>query len=139
MRYKRNALVLLKVSEVIHPVPMSSPKVVYELMRQEALADRELFWVLHLNAKNRIVKKELAAMGAVDHCVISPSMVLRGAVACGAAGVITVHNHPSGDPSPSEDDRKLWRRLNEGCQLLGLRLLDNIVVGSQGYYSEVEK
>jgi DNA repair protein RadC len=107
-------------------------------MRAEALADREIFWVLHLNAKNRIVKKELAAMGAVDHCAIQPGIVLRGAVASGAAFVVTVHNHPSGDPSPSNDDKQLWRNMREVCRLLGIRLLDNIIIGSEGFYSDEE-
>jgi len=138
MRYQRNSVVLLKVSEVIHPVPMNSPKAVYELMRQEALADREAFWVLHLNTKNRIVRKELAALGAIDHCTIQPGIVLRGAVASGASSVVLVHNHPSGDPTPSEDDRRLWRRMREVCELLSVRLLDNIVIGSAGFYSEAE-
>jgi DNA repair protein RadC len=137
--YKRYPLELLRVSEVICPIPMSSPKAVYEFMKAEALADREIFWVLHLNAKNRIVKKEMCAMGAVDHCAIQPGIVLRGAVASGAAGIITVHNHPSGDPSPSNDDKQLWRRMREATSLLGIRLLDNIVIGSGGYFSEEER
>jgi DNA repair protein RadC len=137
--YKKYPLELLRVSEVLHPIPMSGPTAIYEFMRPEALADREIFWVLHLNAKNRIVKKEMAAMGAVDHCAIQPGIVLRGAVASGAAGIITVHNHPSGDPTPSNEDKQLWRTMREACRLLGIRLLDNIIIGSGGYFSEEEK
>lgn len=139
MGYRRYPLEILRVAEVIHPVPMTSPKTVYEYMKEEALADREIFWVLHLNAKNRIVRKEMAAMGAVDSCAIQPGIVLRGAVASGAAGIITVHNHPSGDPAPSTEDRQLWRTIREAARLLGIRLLDNFVIGSGGYYSEEER
>jgi DNA repair protein RadC len=95
--------------------------------------------VLHLNAKNRIVKKELAAMGAVDHCAIIPGIALRGAVASGAASIVTVHNHPSGDPLPSVEDRQLWQTMKQACTLLGIRLLDNIVIGAAGYYSEASR
>lgn len=138
MGYRRYPLEILRVAEVIHPIPMTSPKLVYEFMQEEALADREIFWVLHLNAKNRIVRKEMAAMGAVDSCGIQPGIVLRGAVATGAAGIITVHNHPSGDPTPSDEDRQLWRAMREACRILGIRLLDNLVIGAEGYYSEEE-
>jgi DNA repair protein RadC len=58
-----------------------------------------------LNSKNRIIKKELTVMGAADHCAISPGIVLRGAVASGEAGVIAIHNHPSGEPTPSTENR----------------------------------
>jgi len=136
--YKTYPLKILRVCDVLYPIPMTSPKAVYNFMKTEAKADREIFWVLHLNAKNKIIQKEMAAMGAVDHCSIQPGIVLRGAVASGAAGIITVHNHPSGDPSPSSDDRQLWRRMREVCQLLGIRLLDNIVIGTDGFYSDEE-
>lgn len=138
-RYKTYPLEFLKVSEAIYGVPLSSPKAVMEYMRSEAMADREIFWVLHVNAKNRIVRKEMAAMGAIDHCVIMPCIVLRGAVASGVPSILTVHNHPSGDPAPSEDDRKLWKRIREGCDLLGIRLLDNIILGKGNYFSEEER
>jgi DNA repair protein RadC len=107
-------------------------------MKEEAMADREIFWVLHLNTKNRIVKKEMTAMGAVDSCRIVPALVLRGVVASGAPSIMTVHNHPSGDPTPSTEDRQLWGTLREACKLLGIRVLDNLVIGANGYYSEEE-
>ncbi len=136
--YKTYPLKILRVSEILHPIAVTSPKIVYEFMKSEALADREMFWVLYLNAKNKVIQKELAAMGAIDHCSIHLGIVLRGAVANGAAGIITVHNHPSGDPSPSSEDRNLWRTMREACKLLGIRLLDNLIIGTEGYYSEEE-
>lgn len=137
--YKTYPLEIIKVSEAIHSIPLTSPQTVYEYMQNEARADREIFWVLHLNSKNRIIKKEMTAMGAVDHCTIQPGIVLRGAVACGAAGIITVHNHPSGDPTPSSEDRQLWRSMREICRLLGIRVLDNVVIGADGFYSEEDR
>jgi DNA repair protein RadC len=136
--YKTYPLKILRVSEVLYPIPMSSPKTVFDIMKSEALADREIFWVLHVNAKNKIIQKEMAAMGAIDHCSIQPGIVLRGAVASGAAGIITVHNHPSGSPEPSSEDRQLWRTMREACKLLGIRLLDNLVIATEGYFSEEE-
>ena len=135
-RNRTYPLEVLRVAEPIHPVPMNSPKEVVGFMASEALADREMFWVLHLNVKNRIVKKELVAMGAVDNCQISPGLALRSVVANGVPAVITVHNHPSGDVSPSVEDRTLWKAMGEACRLLGIRLVDNIVIGREGYFSE---
>ena len=135
-KYRKYPLIILKVSESIHGISMTSPDKVYEYMKAEAMADREIFWVLHLNTKNRIVRKEMAAMGAVDHCAIVPGIVLRSAVACGAPNIMTVHNHPSGDTTPSQEDRVLWEVLRSGCKLLGIRVLDNIIIGISSFYSE---
>lgn len=135
-RYKCYTLKLMKVSESIHGVPLSSPKAVYDYMKAESMADREIFWILHLNNKNMITRKEIAAMGATDHCVIVPGIALRSAVANGTPGIISVHNHPSGEVSPSDEDRKLWKTLKEGCVLLGINVVDNIIIGNNSYYSE---
>jgi DNA repair protein RadC len=136
--YKKYPLEILKVSEIAEGVSMTNPKVVYEFMKTEAMADREIFWVLHLNTKNRVVKKEMVAMGSVDSCRIVPSLALRSVVASGVPCIATVHNHPSGDPTPSQEDRALWNVMKDACKLLGIRLLDNLVIGGQGYYSEEE-
>ena len=100
-RYKLSPLEFIKVSEAISNTPLCTPKAVFDYMRQESLADREIFWVLHVNTKNRIVKKEMTAMGCIDSCRVVPGIVLRGAVASGVPSIITVHNHPSGEPNPS--------------------------------------
>lgn len=137
-RYRKYPLQILKVSESIHDTPMNSPDKVYEYMKEESLADREIFWVLHVNNKNRIVRKELTAMGTVNSCVVVPGIVLRSVVANGVPCLITVHNHPSGDTTPSPEDRTLWKKLEEGCRLLGITVVDNIIIGKNGYYSEAE-
>ncbi len=137
-KYRKYPLEILRVSESIHGIPMSSPEKVYEYMKAEALADREMFWVLHINNKNKVVKKELTAMGTVNSCAVIPGIVLRSVVANGVPCIVTVHNHPSGDPAPSHEDRLLWRSLGEGCKLLGITLVDNIIIGKDKYYSETE-
>jgi DNA repair protein RadC len=137
-RYPTYPLELLKVSEAISKHQVSKPENIYEYMKEEALADREIFWVLHLNTKNRIVKKEMIAMGGVDSCRIVPALALRSVVASGAPSIISVHNHPSGDPTPSSEDRQIWGVLRDACKMLGIRVLDNLVIGANGYYSEKE-
>ncbi|HAD81249.1 MAG: hypothetical protein A2509_07600 [Candidatus Edwardsbacteria bacterium RIFOXYD12_FULL_50_11] len=137
-RYKSTELELIKVSEAITKFPVSSPQSVFQYMKAEAMADREIFWVLHLNTKNKVVKKEMTAMGCIDSCRVVPGIVLRGAVASGVPSIISVHNHPSGEINPSSEDRQLWDTLRDVCKMLGIRVMDNMVIGANGYYSEEE-
>lgn len=62
----------------------------------------------------------MVTMGTINNFTIAPAIVLKGAVASGAAGTITVHNYPIGDTTPSNEDRYLWRTMREACKLLGL-------------------
>jgi DNA repair protein RadC len=73
--------------------------------------------------------------GTLDRAVVEPREILKRALVASAAGVIVYHNHPSGDPSPSREDREFTRRLASAADVLGLRLLDHIVVGREGCVS----
>lgn len=115
----------------------SSPKAVWEYMKAESLADREIIWVLHLNRRRRIIHKEMAAMGGLDRVRgLDIKMVFRGAVISGAASIITVHNHPSGNTKPSKTDRELWLQVGLAGDLLGIEVLDNLVISKDGYFSQ---
>lgn len=117
--------------------PICSPDVVAELMREEGRADRECFWVLHLNGRNRIIEKELVAIGTVTSTLVHPREVFKKAIILGAANIITMHNHPGGIADPSPEDRTIWKRLDESGKLLGITVLDHIIIiASGGYYSE---
>ncbi len=95
----------------------------------------ELFGCLSLNARNRLVRLHVLHRGARTHADVEPGEVFRAAILDNANGVIVWHNHPSGDPSPSEDDAALTRRLAEAGRLLNVSLLDHIVVASGGWVS----
>lgn len=126
----------LKVKEIVTGEPIRSPQdVVYFVaknMEEEALIDRECFWVLHLNTRNQVIEKELAAIGTVNSCLVRPADVMRKAVINGTVAIITVHNHPSGDPEPSMEDWKLTDRLRKSAELLGIQLLDSVVIAPGG-------
>jgi DNA repair protein RadC len=79
-----------------------SPNNVVGLMVEEARADRECFWVLHLNAVNRIIEKELVLMGTVNSSLVHPPEVFKKAILHGATGIITIHNHPGSQAQPRE-------------------------------------
>ncbi|MCX7912848.1 MAG: DNA repair protein RadC [Dehalococcoidales bacterium] len=96
---------------------------------------KELFKVLYLNSQNQIIETADIAQGTVDSALVSPREVIEGAIRHKAAGLIFVHNHPSGNPEPSESDRELTRELVYAARLLHLRVLDHIIIGDNRYYS----
>ena len=129
-------LELLKVKDIAKGEPIRSPqdvaRFVRENMEEEALADRECFWILHLNARNQVIEKELTAIGSVNSCIVRPADVMRKAVIVGTVAIIAVHNHPSGNPEPSMEDWRLADRLKKSCELLGIQLLDSVVIAAGG-------
>lgn len=96
---------------------------------------QESFHVLLLNQKNKIMDRVMVSLGTLTSAIIHPREVFRPAVIAGAAAVCLIHNHPSGDPAPSEDDRKMTKRLKEASDILGIRILDHIIVGRDGFFS----
>ena len=114
------------------------PQSVYELMRPLTRAEVEEFHVVMLDVRGRLLRTERIAQGALSQCPVSPRDVLRAAVREGAHGIVFVHNHPSGDPSPSADDADLTERLRAGAELVGVLARDHVIVAADGYYSFVE-
>jgi DNA repair protein RadC len=96
---------------------------------------REVFRVLALNARRRLLRDILASSGSVDRCLVDPRDALAPAVAVRATFVVLVHNHPSGNPEPSEMDFAVTQRLVDAAAVLGMRVLDHLVVASEGYTS----
>lgn len=118
---------------------ISSPDMVLNLMSEEAKADRECFWVLHLNYRNKVIEKELVSMGTVDSSVVHPREVFKKAIVNGAFGIITVHNHPGGSAAPSKMDKSVWEELDKAGDILGIAILDHIIITpTDGYYSKTE-
>ena len=101
--------------------------------------DREAMWVACLDSKNRVLCLSQVALGALNQMCTEPREVLKVAVVSNAASFITVHNHPSGDPDPSQEDRCITVRLKEASQVLGIKLLDHLIVGDGRFYSFAEE
>jgi DNA repair protein RadC len=96
---------------------------------------KELFYCLLLDTKNRYLREERVSEGTLTASLVHPREAFRAAVREAASAVIFVHNHPSGDPSPSREDADLTRRLWEAGQVLGIRVLDHVIVGDTRHYS----
>jgi len=89
----------------------------------------EAFHVLYLDRKNRIISDECMGLGTVDHVPVYPREIIKRALMLSASALIVVHNHPSGDPTPSEADITMTKEIQKGCKYLGLTLHDHIIVG----------
>lgn len=116
--------------------PADAARLVMENLRYR---DKEHFVVLHLDIRNRVLKTSTVSIGSLTANIAHPREVFREAVDAGAASVIVVHNHPSGDPTPSKEDRTLTQRLKDTGEILGITLLDHLIIGSGEFVSLKEK
>lgn len=91
--------------------------------------DREHFLAMYLDNKNRIAGINVVSIGSINQSIVHPREVFKGAILANAAAVILVHNHPSGDPTPSQEDHNITKRLKASGDDLGIRVLDHIIVG----------
>jgi len=111
-----------------------------EVLKGYGLTDKtqEHFVVMFLNSKHRVLGVQTVAMGSLNEVTVHPREVFRGAILAGAQAVIIAHNHPSGDPNPSADDKLLTQRLVKAGELLGIPVLDHIIIGDQDHTSLAE-
>ncbi len=124
----------LSEESVTRDTPVRSPADVALLMRESVRPlEREVFWVLLLNAKNRLkMRPTIVSQGLLDASLVHPREVFQIAIRSGAAAVILVHNHPSGDPTPSAEDVRVTRQLAEAGAVVDIKVLDHIVIGKGG-------
>ncbi len=97
--------------------------------------DREVFVIVALDSKNRMIGFHPVAIGSLTTSVVHPREVFKPLVLQNAAAFIAIHNHPSGDPAPSREDRLTTDRMARGSETLGIRLLDHVIIGDQDYFS----
>ena len=120
--------------------PIRGPADVFErvgpLLRD---LQQEEFHALLLNTQHRVIRDVLVTRGILDASLIHPREVFRAAIVESAAGVILVHNHPSGDPTPSQEDRTVTRQLVSAGSAVGIPVLDHVIVGSDGFVSLAER
>ncbi len=109
---------------------LDTPERIAELLRQEDRAyEVELFQVVLLNTRRKLIKIEKVSQGTLDTILVHPREVFKHAIAANAAAIVLTHNHPSGDPTPSEADIKVTRDLIRAGQLLKIDVLDHVIIG----------
>ena len=95
----------------------------------------EHFGVLLLDTRHQVLQTRLISIGTLDASIVHPREVFREAIAAGAAAIILFHNHPSGDPRPSDDDLGLTIRLMQAGDMMGIAVIDHIIVAERGFHS----
>lgn len=111
------------------------PARIWEDMRELRGRRQEHFVAFYLDARNRLIHRETVSIGTLTASLVHPREVFAPAVERRAAALIVSHNHPSGDPRPSRDDRQATRRIARAGRILGIRLLDHVLVTENGYFS----
>ncbi|OGX68189.1 MAG: hypothetical protein A2189_08225 [Paenibacillus sp. RIFOXYA1_FULL_44_5] len=109
------------------------------LMEDMRYLQKEHFVCLFLNTKNHVLAQETLSMGSLNASIVHPREVFRAAIKRSSASIICVHNHPSGDPTPSPEDIDLTRRLSEAGQIIGIEVLDHLVLGDNTFVSLKER
>ncbi len=111
------------------------PDDVAHVCRGLCRAQREVFTVLLLNTRHELIKRVTVSVGSLNSSIVSPRECFLPAIVDSAASVIFAHNHPSGDPEPSEEDLAITKRLVEAGELLGISVLDFVIVARRGVVS----
>ncbi len=126
----------LNTDRLMNGERFTSPEQVYRHYHHR-LRDRrkEYFMALLLDGKNRILREVRISEGSLNQSIVHPREVFSPAVRESAAAIILVHNHPSGDPTPSREDREVTRRLKDAGELMGVKVLDHIIIGDGGFVS----
>ena len=121
------------------PSFIRSPKDVFDRMPDMQHLMQEEFRVIFLNTKNGIIAERTISKGTLNATVISPREVFHRAVKLMAASIILVHNHPSGDPAPSQEDMELTKKMVEAGKVMDIAVVDHVIVGKGKYVSLKEK
>ncbi len=97
--------------------------------------EQECFIVLLLNTKNVLIEQQVVSIGTVNSSLVHPREVFKQAIRKNAANIIIVHNHPSGDSEPSDEDYQITETMKKAGKLLGIPVLDHVIIGDKRYYS----
>ena len=125
-------------------IRLNTPLAIADYLRSafEENPMQEAFYCVYLGRKNHPLGRHLITLGTVDSTVVAPREVFRGAILASASALIVAHNHPSGDPAPSQADIRVTRTLREAAKILQIGLLDHVIVGDaksdpqgRGYFS----
>lgn len=126
--------------EISEDIAISSPKDVAKIA-QSILKDKkkEYFLIFPLDSRNKIAKESIISIGTLTANLVHPREVFKEAISRNAVQIIVVHNHPSGNPEPSEDDLEITKRLMKAGEILGIDVIDHIIVARDGFVSFKEK
>ena len=134
---KENELKVVNIRLVKEPSLYSTEKIatpddVLKVIAKElATYDREVFAILNLKSNGQVINLNICSVGTLNASMISPREVFKSSILSNAAAFIAIHNHPSGSPHPSEEDRTVTKRLAECGKMMDIRMLDHIIVAGE--------
>jgi DNA repair protein RadC len=141
-------LAAMELARRLHPTPagvgppaapLETPRQVFEWARPYARREKEHFLVLQLNTRHVPKKLEVVSVGSLNASIVHPREVFRSAILEAAAALILVHNHPSGDPTPSRDDICTTDRLARVGEMVGIHVLDHVILAGESFFSFKEE
>ncbi|ERN52667.1 DNA repair protein RadC [Alkalihalophilus marmarensis] len=137
---------VMELGKRIHAVPTEEKYVIRSpedvsnfVMEDMRFLTQEHFIALYLNTKNRVIHRHTLFIGSLNASIVHPREVFKEALRRSAASIICLHNHPSGDPTPSLEDIEVTKRLNEAGKVLGVELLDHVIIGDRKFISLKEQ
>ena len=128
-------------SRLKYKMRLDNPEIAaIELYKFFSKVDREMCVVVNMNTRGTPINYNLVSIGDLNNTLVTPREVFKSGILSNAYGMVLVHNHPSGDPSPSSEDVSITLRMQRGCRLLGFQFLDHIIMGDTplNYYSFAE-
>ncbi len=128
-----------KKIDTIYNVKITSPDIIYNYFKDKFEGKKqEYFYAVYLDSDKKIIQEKLHFIGTINHSLIHPREIYKYAYLCSASAIILVHNHPSGNITPSKEDISTTNNLNEIGNLFGIKIIDHVIVGNDGYFSFVE-
>jgi len=124
---------------IVRPVINSPQDIAHLVMEEMRYLDREHFRVVCLSTKNHVLGISAISIGSLNSSMVHPRECFKEAIRRNSNAIILLHNHPSGDPTPSREDIEVTRRLAEGGQILGIEVLDHVIIGDNRYISLKER
>ncbi|AFM01999.1 MULTISPECIES: DNA repair protein RadC [Desulfitobacterium] len=124
---------------MVRPVINSPQDIAYLVMEEMRYLDREHFRVVSLSTKNHVLGISSISVGSLNSSLVHPRECFKEAIRRNSNAIILLHNHPSGDPTPSREDIDVTRRLSDGGQILGIEVLDHVIIGDNRYISLKER
>lgn len=119
----------------LNKVVITSTKETIAELKEYVAKKQEYLVALYLNARHELIQKEVIGIGSLNSLVITPKEIFSPALQMPCTAVIVAHNHPSGDPHPSDDDIRFTKRIHEAGEVMGIQLLDHIIIANSSYYS----
>jgi len=127
--YKEITVDIMMLRETPIGPRMFSPEQIAEHVKDLSRCAQEQFVVLTFNTRNQLIDRHMVALGSLNSTIVHPREVFRVAILDSAASIVIIHNHPSGDPSPSANDIRITKKLIEASKIMEIQILDHVIIG----------